>query len=233
MTYLSRLDVNALDRRVQRELGDCDLLHRRILNGFPHVEGSGREALGVLYRVDVGATGIALLVQSATEPDWSALPPWFLSPRARPNVACKPIDEALKSIRAGQTLRFRLHANPTKRVAKAEDRLRGKRVDLRREEDQLAWLERKAVAAGFETVRVAARPPQPDRDQVPDVRTTDLGRIGGRRRRGQESDRLTLGSVTFEGELRVTDANLLCTAIRAGIGSGKAYGCGLLSVAVG
>lgn len=42
---------------------------------------------------------------------------------------------------------------------------------------------------------------------------------------------LTFGAVLFEGVLRVTDAAAFRAALERGIGSGKAYGFGLLSVA--
>ena len=42
---------------------------------------------------------------------------------------------------------------------------------------------------------------------------------------------LKLFSVQFDGVLQVVDTERLVQAIGAGIGSGKAFGCGLLSVA--
>lgn len=45
--------------------------------------------------------------------------------------------------------------------------------------------------------------------------------------------RLTFGDVLFEGRLMVTDAALFRQTLEQGIGSGKAYGFGLLSVAPG
>jgi CRISPR system Cascade subunit CasE len=44
---------------------------------------------------------------------------------------------------------------------------------------------------------------------------------------------LRFGAVLFEGRLEVTDRELFLTALREGIGSGKAFGFGLLSVAGG
>jgi CRISPR system Cascade subunit CasE len=42
---------------------------------------------------------------------------------------------------------------------------------------------------------------------------------------------MTFGDVVFEGRLRVGDAEAFRRALAVGIGSGKAYGFGLLSVA--
>jgi len=69
---------------------------------------------------------------------------------------------------------------------------------------------------------------------VPEVRTVPGGKITGRR-----NDRhlaglpgmLTFGAILFEGRLRVTDGDLFRTTLQRGIGSGKAYGFGLLSIA--
>jgi CRISPR system Cascade subunit CasE len=50
-----------------------------------------------------------------------------------------------------------------------------------------------------------------------------------RSRRGAEQ--VSLSRVCFEGVLEVRDAGLLAGALAAGIGPGKAFGCGLLSLA--
>jgi len=42
---------------------------------------------------------------------------------------------------------------------------------------------------------------------------------------------MTFSSVVFEGRLKVVDRVLFLESIKNGIGSGKAYGFGLLSVA--
>ena len=43
--------------------------------------------------------------------------------------------------------------------------------------------------------------------------------------------RVTLGVATFEGVLEVTDPDALRRALTHGIGRGKAYGCGLMTLA--
>ena len=42
---------------------------------------------------------------------------------------------------------------------------------------------------------------------------------------------VTLASATFEGELRVTDAGQVRSALQQGLGHGRAFGLGLLSLA--
>ena len=42
---------------------------------------------------------------------------------------------------------------------------------------------------------------------------------------------MTFGAVIFEGVLQVTDAEKFRESLKTGIGTGKAYGFGLMSVA--
>jgi CRISPR system Cascade subunit CasE len=238
--YLSRLILNPRSRTVQRDLADCHELHRSVMSGFPDVlaTGDARARLGVLYRADVDSRkgGISLLVQSEEMPDWSRLPGDYLltGGRYRENPACKPIDAAYERIERGNTFAFRLRANPTKRISTAataeQPRGGSKRVDLRSEHDQLAWLARKGEQGGFELLTVKANPHAPE---VPNARVLPVGRTTGYRERGtrERGQRMTFGSVLFEGLLRVTDVEQFRATLAGGIGSGKAYGFGLLTIA--
>jgi CRISPR system Cascade subunit CasE len=243
--YLSRLIVDPRDRGVRRDLGDCQALHRTLLAAYPQeADGNGaRAAFGVLYRVEtVPRTGLtALLVQSSVKPAWERLPAgYLLSPTdGMENPAVKVIDQSLDGLREGMRLRFRLRANPTKRVSPRNEternleRWRCKRVDLRREEDQIAWLRRKGDAGGFRLVDVRSVSAGDQEAPVVDVRTVPEGRDRGRRpnpHRGRP-DNLTFGAVIFDGELTVVDVAQFRRTLAMGIGSGKAYGFGLLSVA--
>ena len=129
-------------------------------------------------------------------------------------------------------LRFKLVANPTRKIGTktgADGRKNnGKRVELRGEEEWLAWLERKAGQSGFrlKAVRASAH--------VPDLRSgRDLRAVGLAKQPDGSSTRLTFCGVAFEGRMQVVDSVLFHAALRAGIGSGKAYGYGLLSLAPG
>ncbi|PRY64144.1 CRISPR-associated Cse3 family protein [Vreelandella songnenensis] len=103
---------------------------------------------------------------------------------------------------AGGRYRFRLFANPT--VTQA-----GKRIGLASEALQCQWLDRQAARAGFnvETALVMAT-------EMLDVRKGDI----------------RLRQAWFEGVLSALDAALLKNAIEQGVGPGKAFGLGLLSI---
>lgn len=228
--FLSRLVLNPMQRQVQHDLADCYAMHQRILSAFPdgiaekpQGHGHAREQFGVLYRVEVRRDGSPVaLVQSRAAPDWSHLPSGYLSQPP----AMKQIDGAYAAVRAGMTFTFHLRANPVKRISRRNatqgERWRGKRVDLRREEDQIAWLARKGEAAGFALLTVRARP------ALRDVRALSSAAAHGMR---PTTGRLTFGAVVLEGHLRVTDPDAFRAALETGIGSGKAFGFGLLSIA--
>jgi CRISPR system Cascade subunit CasE len=223
---LSKLILNQRSCQVRRDLANCHDLHRTIMSAFPQAHGAAaREEFGVLFRVDTGRDGkVVLLVQSRLEPDWSRLPDGYLL-EADGNPACKPVLNHYAGLATGQRLLFRLLANPTKRVsaknAEEDARWRGKRIELCREEDQIAWLRRRGESAGFRLL--AARV---NRD-VPNVQTTPRPKTSGWR----EKSRLSFGSALFNGELEITDAAAFRQSLSDGVGSGKAYGFGLLSIA--
>lgn len=239
MLYLSRLILDTQSREVRHGLADCYHLHSDILRAFPEVPDGAhaREHFGLLYRAEPferSSRMVRLLVQSAAEPVWSRLPESYFAPDpedGRGNPAVRQVDTEYEQIQVGMELVFRLRANPTRRISaknmEQEARWHGKRVELRREEDQLAWLARKGEQGGFRLVGVWARP------EVPDTRATNLEKVRGRRpaRNGSQAMPLRFGSVLFDGRLEVTDRAAFLATLRAGIGSGKAFGFGLLSVA--
>lgn len=243
MTYLSRIALNPRSRQAQGDLQNCQQMHSRILSAFPETVGTGRSENRVLFRVEGAASMPRVIVQSCTAPDWTVLPSGYLmSP-----PECKSVDRAYNSVAVGQRLAFRLRANPTKRLPPAESgegkekKRIGKRVELFRPVDQINWLRRKGAQGGFEvlTVRTApdvererraifGRHPHPE-PTFPEAEIRPNPKLHGSRK----GSRLTFGSVTFEGELHVTDAALFQDTLLGGIGSGKAYGFGLLSIAPG
>jgi len=233
--YLSRLVLDPGNWQVRRDLADCQELHRTLLRAFPdgptNTPGDAtgaRARCGLLYRVEAGRTsrGITVLVQSIIEPNWDLLPNGYVTA-----CACKPITAAYESIADGMRLRFRLRANPTRRIARARDaaeaRWVGKRVQLFRDEEQLAWLARKGQSHGFRLVQVRTVSSLP----VNAVQIAPEGVITGRKASNGQTHSLTFGSVLFEGELEVINAEAFRLALVQGIGSAKAYGFGLLSVA--
>lgn len=144
---------------------------------------------------------ICVLVQSRLAPDWEGLVP------AANYWLQPPSSKALDlKIPQGARLSFRLRANPT--VCQ-----NGKRNPLRGDIEQLNWLENKSKRNGF---------------QVCQARVTCMDIL---RFQTVSKQPVTLQSVLFDGILIVTEADLFLQTIENGLGSGKGFGCGLLSVA--
>lgn len=230
MTTLSRLLLDPRSGRVQHDLGDVQAMHKRILSAFPDKEQEGFEArasFGVLYRVERRVNdAVPVLVQSTESPDWSKLPEGYLQGSGSEGVAHKSIDGLLESVKVGHARRFRLRANATRRL-RGDEGVRGKRVELVTEEDALQWLHRQALASGFKISEGNEFDDFGGDEAVYRVRATSESKVYGFR----GSKRVTLGSFLFEGLLEVTDADSFRQAITGGIGRGKAYGFGLLSLA--
>lgn len=208
--YLSRLCLNPRSRAARRDAAQPYELHRTILHAFPTAAegGPGR----VLYRLDVDERGgdLTVLIQSETAPDWSWLVTEggdYLRQDVQPNPASKPWAPVFA---AGQALVFRLRANPS-------IRRNDKRVGLYREEEQLAWLARKAETGGFRPVSVRL---------APEGMTKSW-----RRTESEEARLLQLFAVRFDGVLQILDPVRFAATVAAGIGSGKGLGFGLLSLA--
>jgi len=241
--YLSRLILDLGCRQVLSELAQPYEMHRTLMKAFPTVNETTepRAHFGVLFRAEVDESKriAKVYVQSNVQPDWSFLcvmNSYLVWDRSEPPYECKDITKALQSLRVGQTVAFKLRANPTKRLARDGDPLKGKRVALLKEEDQIEWLQGKGrgdgkeAAGGFELVTDSVMSEHGESRTVPRVRARVEGNILGKKK-GSEGRHLTTHfSVLFEGLLRITDPDVFLDTVRRGIGPGKAYGFGLLSL---
>lgn len=221
--YLSRLTLNPRSAQVRSELARPYEMHRTLSRAFEHgpfeVSRAKDESSGVLFRVDENPrdNSISVLVQSKITPDWSRLSdhkdlreqPYLLRPAESKSVNLH--------LTTGQLLSFRLRANPTKRLSKSAGDDEGKRVGIYDEEKQIEWLKRKAEAGGFRVVRA-----QISRDET----------ITGEVHRDEKTTHaVKLLAVQFDGVLQVVEPDKVQQTIESGIGSGKGFGCGLLSLA--
>jgi len=220
--FLSRLFLNPRSRAVLRDLADCQALHRTILAAFPAAAPSQRgvrEQFGVLHRLesDRRRGRLVLYVQSLVAPSWSSLPADYLvTEPGLDNPGVKPVAQIYQSFLPGTVLSFRLRANPSRKIDTKSGpdgrRRHGRRVELVSEEAQLAWLARQAAAGGF---------------QVLTARLSGLNKEQGRRQGGA----ITVAWVQFDGHLRILEPAAFYQTLARGIGPGKAYGLGLLSLA--
>jgi CRISPR system Cascade subunit CasE len=241
--FLSQLILNIRNGAALRDLRNPYEMHRTIWNSFPALRVSERDSGRkeyfdrILFRVDTDhANQATVIVQSDIKPDWTKLLPDYL----RVAAESKPLDPQLS---VGQRLRFRLRANPTKRLREksrvgagqqvAAERI-GDRVGLLSEEQQIRWLLRKADAGGFTIPGAWVKANDPETNapiEIPNFRVDAIPEARVRWERKGEQTRGTFNAVRFEGILIVADVAKFRATIEDGIGSAKGFGFGMLSVA--
>ncbi|MBM4029186.1 MAG: type I-E CRISPR-associated protein Cas6/Cse3/CasE [Planctomycetes bacterium] len=240
--YLSRLILDPTCRQVWSELAHPYEMHRTLMRAFsqrPADDVEARKQFGILFRADVDEPRgrVTVYVQSHVQPDWSFLDTvsdYLGTDVDPPNPACKDIVKTYARLRSGQVLSFRLRANPTKRIgksAKGDEVLKGKRVGLVREEEQIQWLTRKGKGCGFEILMKQVEKENGETHQIPRVKVCREGKQRGRKREDGRSHEMTQLAVCFDGLLRITNADAFREALASGIGPAKAFGFGLLSIA--
>ena len=244
--FLSRLFLNPRSRQVMAEMAHPYEMHRTLMHAFPeapdYTKRRARDEFGVLFRADVDDLHgiVKVYAQSRIEPNWSflnGLDDYLCADTEIPGYEHKDIMPALRKIQSGQVLSFRLRANPTKRIPSHDDAIKGKRVAVAREDEQIDWLIRKGepagddVPGGFVLLMKKVEDVNGQVRLVPQVKVCPEGRKTGRKRDGVRGQATTHLSVLFHGLLRATDTNAFLETLVRGIGAGKAFGFGLLSVA--
>ena len=203
--YLSRIELDLTRRDTMRALSNPNLLHGAVERAFP----GERERR--LWRLDTLRGRQYLLLLSPQKPDLRRMAAQFGTGEAGQT---KSYASLLDRITEGSTWRFRLTANPTKscKTAKADRGEVHAHVSVKYQEE---WLLERAEKHGFSL--------EPDGFAVTSSKWYSFCK-------GAERKRVSLLGVTYEGVLRVTDAERFCQALIEGIGRGKAYGMGLLTV---
>ena len=209
-------------------LEDKDFLKPYSSESFLHVYGPRTTEQSFLFRVDSHLGGNpSIVIQSALKPNWD-----YAFHNAQYLLAARPhLGTYDPRFQDGQLLAFRLLANPTRKKDK-ENRPAGKknwgtRVPVRREEIE-GWLTSRAERNGFCVESLA------------NVQTGYALALKSKEEEGVsqvEAGEGTEGRLKrfmyarYEGRLRVTGADAFRNAIIRGIGPGKAFGFGLMSVA--
>lgn len=223
---LTRMHLNPRRRQTLRFLTDPQALHAAVESAFPPGEPESR----TLWRLDVDGHETKLLILSARRPSlehlqeqagWETEETW----------ESRDYEQLLARLAKGQRYAFRLTANPVHTVT-AEDGTK-RRLAHVSVPHQLGWLATRAERLGVRFLDEHGELVAPVADaeearsaltavQVSDRKTLRFKRGG---------QRVTLAKARFEGALEVDDTTRLRDALVNGIGRGKAYGCGLMTLA--
>lgn len=215
--WLTRIIPDPRSRDARRDTegtGAAVSLHRRLMSLFPENAGpDARARMGILFRTEDTPAGTHILLQSTLEPDTTRLPDGYGT------TVTRPLDPLLDALRPGLTIRYRCVASAVRKPGATTRQLydlpavvalRGAAAD--------EWWLRQADAAGLKALSVQSHPLDAVRGQ--------RGTTGS-----AAEQRIRHSRLQFDGTAAIVDPDVLRAKITEGIGRGKAYGCGLLSIA--
>ena len=207
MMYLTRVKLDISKRETQLALSASGRFHGAVERAFEQKQNRN------LWRIDKLRGKYYILILSEGIPNLKDFIEQFGDSKS--SAETKEYDVLLNKITDHSVWRFRMVANPTHSVKTKSGR--GKVMAHVTPEHQMEWLKAKAAANGFELV-----------DDNCFVLANEWKNFYKSARRKDMRVRLML--VSFEGILRVTDVDAFRSALISGIGRGKAYGAGMLTI---
>lgn len=193
-------------------------LHQRVMRLIPDQLGeatAARRAARVLFRLETTDQGHTLIIQSGGPLDLNALPAGYAA-----HTDERRLGLLLEWLSEGARVHYRLDGRPEGRVPRPPGDHGSKRAEKRiplHGGQAAEWWEKRASAAGLE---------------VHSSSPVSLPRaVAWRKDEAGKSHRTPLHLVRYEGIAVVRDPDVLRQAVADGIGRGKAYGAGLLSLA--
>lgn len=198
--YLIRIDAQLEQKKTIELLTDCQKMHQFITGFF----GTDRQSGQILYRTNMvqNKLCIYLYAQSPAEHILDNC-----------EVQQRNVTSWLESMEIGQIWSFDLIAAPTKKVA-SEGKKNSQRRILRLPQERQEWLERKAEQNGFAILQAQ------ELEQL---------HICGRHK-ADKGGVMYHDAYHYQGILQITDGEAFRRAMQTGIGSGKAYGFGMMMV---
>ena len=246
--FLTRIYLNPHRRGARQLMRSRQVLHAAVMNCFPPGALDGIGTPRVLWRLDRppsprsgtarrGSPSCSLFISSPVPPD----PSHIIEEAGYATdggVVIRETDAFLEQLDAGQRWGFRLCVNPTFRDSRqVNGRGQAKVLAHVTQDQQTQWVLARAARLGFKVVTSAEYggdlPVLEDRggQRVDGSNLLINGVERGIAEFKRGSSRVTLALATFEGVLEVTDPDALRHGLVHGIGRGKAYGCGLMTLA--
>ncbi|MFE4775974.1 type I-E CRISPR-associated protein Cas6/Cse3/CasE [Streptomyces sp. NPDC056713] len=217
---LTRIHLNLTHPTVRRDLADYPHLHKTLMSlADDHLGPHPRQQAGLLFRLETDQRVPTLYVQTRQTPLTQRLPTGYGTADTR------DLTPLLTHLQTGRHIRYRITASPTARIGnnpppRHRDPRPGHRpttlprgaITPLHGPDALQWWHRRARQAGL-TLTTTTHTPRPFR----------------RPRGAPPGPHHHL--VQFDGTAHISDPHALATALTDGIGRGRAYGAGLLSLA--
>jgi CRISPR system Cascade subunit CasE len=209
--YMTRMQLDTSKRSTMKALVSPNLLHGAVESSFT---GARKRRL---WRIDYLRGNCYLLILSEDKPDLSETVRQFGKSGTQPAWETKDYTQLLDRITEGSRWDFRLAANPTRSTLSANEKnTRGSVHAEVSVKYQSEWLMKRAERCGFNL-------------------ELDAFHVVGNKwfsfhKGADNKNKVTLLEVTYEGTLTVMNAKAFREMMISGIGRGKAYGMGLLTV---
>ena len=204
--YLSRVELDLTRRSTMAALAAPQKLHGAVESAFA---GERRRRL---WRLDRLGERLYLLLLSEDAPELSGMVEQFGTGAA---AETRSYDPLLQRVEPGSCWQFRLTANPTRsKKDSADHTARGTLKPCYLEVEQEEWLWAQAAKHGFAVSEGSFA--------VTRKQTYHFKKNGTRP--------VTLLAVTYEGVLQVTNPEAFKALLCEGVGRGKAYGLGLMTI---
>ena len=197
--YLSRIQLDRRNPGIRQCMRDCQDMHRSLMGLF----NSSRKEAGVLYRVFPKTMQVYLLSEK--------------EPQAKQNMSgieisgIQNIASLENYFHAGASYNFDILTSPCKKV-EPDGGGNSRRRFLDTTAERLEWLRRKGWQSGFEVLEAQE----------------ELQQAFYGKHNTEQGGKMFLSIVRFTGKLRIIDAEKFKAAWKDGIGSGRAYGLGML-----
>ncbi len=207
--YLCKIILELRHPSVRQALSDANDMHRNLMAGYPSLSGreTPRADCSILYRIIEANDQLYLLVSSSQKPDIPAL---RLRGYNTDETLIRDVSKLKNVLSTGKQFRFELLASPCKKLKGGNN---SRRFFLTTAEERLTWLKRKGESGGFDVLFA-----QEDAEPVT---------VRGQRNHTEVKNK----AVLFKGLLRITDSDAFWHSYTCGIGPGKAYGLGMLTIA--
>ncbi len=181
---------------------NSDWVHKKVMGLYGNLPvGTPRESLDILYRVEPSASVRTEFVRGRVLIQCTDLPA---------NIKHEHIDmiSVLQSLTVGATVRFKVKVNVVKTV-NVTDKAGAVKTSRRRvpDADLEQWFIEKMQGFMIDETSLNVSP-------------VLIGKV----------KKIPLYTATFEGTAQISDAALASNIVIKGIGKGRAYGCGLVSV---
>lgn len=218
--YLSRIELDVSKRDTQVALISKNKLHGAVKASLIEENNRVMDKANSkhLWRIDTLRGRTYLLILSSHIPDLSFIQHQFGYEDKEGET--KEYDKLLNRIEKDSVWNFRLVANPTYSKKAIGKDGRGKVIAHTTTKYQLEWLKAQSEKRGFKL----------EEDSFNVVGSNWEKFIKRDKFKEKSGKKVSVLKVTFEGKLKVEDVDIFKDTLVNGIGRGKAYGMGLLTI---